>query len=528
MSVELDLDKRRLIAWSAAGVAALTLSGCGGGGGSIEPTPNPRPPAPLPPPAGGPSATEWEAFAGRLQGQLLRPGQSGYETHRRVANARFDAVLPQALVRCASAADVTAALAFARQTGLPLVPRGGGHGYVGDSTGPGLVIDLAPMNSVALDGEIAMVGAGATLADVYAALLDQGLCIASGSCISVGIAGITLGGGVGVIDRAYGLTCDALLSAQVATADGRVLDCDSHQHPELFWALRGGGGGNFGVLTSLRLQTHAQSPMLQFQAQFAFDDLAAVMSAWQAWPQDLPDQIGSQLLLTPQGGVGGGPGCLLWGYGVGAHGTEAALSPYWQGLLARIGRQPLSNRLQARSYREVMLGACNNLTLAQCHLPSQQATGVLPRVAMAASSDFFDAPLDAAGIQALGVAVRQRRGAGPGAVILNLMGGAIARLAPEASAFVHRRALFSAQYLSEYAPGTPAATVDDGAQWAHGMRTLMRPWSNGRAYQNYLDALITDPGPAYYGTNLTRLQQVKRSYDPDGLFKQTQGLGLGA
>ncbi|MCV2357553.1 FAD-binding oxidoreductase [Paucibacter sp. TC2R-5] len=500
---------------------AAMLAACGGGSGDASgpappPAPGPAPATAPPSPSGGPSASEWDALAAQLKGPLIRPGHSDYERLRRPANARYDALLPQALIRCAGSADIQAGLAFARRLSIAVVPRGGGHSYIGNSTGSGLIIDVGPMDSVRLDGDLAIVGAGAKLADVYESLIAQGRCIPSGSCVSVGIAGITQGGGFGVIDRAYGLTCDALRSARLTTADGAELLCSDSQNADLFWALRGGGGGNFGIVSEFTFQTHAVTPLQQFAADFALVDLPAVLAAWSEWPKTMPDQIWSQLVVSPAG-------CHLWGFSIG---DETALRPHWQSLLAKIGRPALSSSQTSRNYREVMLGACTSLSPAQCHLPSQNSAGLLGRVAMAASSDFFDSLADPQGMAAaLSAAVLARRSAGrPGTVIMNLMGGAIGRVASDATAFVHRQALFSAQYYAEYSPATSGSELSDGEQWAHGMRQTLRPWSSGRAYQNYLDALITNPEEAYYGSNLARLKQIKARVDPTGLFKQPQGV----
>lgn len=484
---------------------AATLSGCGGGGGG-SPAPAPAP-SPAPAPAPAPSGPDWDALSRQLQSPLLKPGQADFDRTARGANARYDALLPQAIARCTSAADVATALAFAQQHRLAFTTRSGGHSYLGASSGSSLLIDVGGMDSVQLDGDRAIVGAGAKLVDVYDTLISAGRCIPSGSCVTVGITGITLGGGIGVIDRAYGLSCDTLLSARVVTANGQQLECSATQRPDLFWALRGGGGGQVALVTSLTFQTHAVAPLAQFGASFALGELPTVMAAWQAWPQTLPDTVWAQLALSSQG-------VNLRGVGVG---DTAAVKPHWEGLLARIGRTPGDAFLVARSYRDVMLGDCMAFSRAQCHLPSQNASGQLGRVAMAASSDYFDAPLDTAGINAL-VTALQQRGNG-GAVLLNLMGGAIARVAPDATAFAHRRALFSAQYLAEFQVGTSAATLDAAATWTHGMRTTKQAWSSGGAYVNYLDGLLTQPAQAYYGANLARLRQVKQDWDPTGVFK---------
>lgn len=505
------MDRRRFLA--LGGVTALggSLAGCGGGG-AAAPTPAPSP-APAPPPV---PSLDWSPLSRQLQGALLLPGQADFDRLRRAANARYDALAPQAIARCAGAADVAAALAFARDQKLAFAGRSGGHSYLGASSGGGLLIDVGGMDGVQLAGDVATVGAGAKLADVYDHLISAGRCIPSGSCVSVGIAGITLGGGIGVLDRAHGLSCDALLSAQVVTADGRPLSCSNTENADLFWALRGGGGGQVALVTALSFQTHAIGPLTQFGATFTLDELPAVMSAWQAWPQTLPDTVWSQLALSARG-------AYLWGIAIG---DSTGVQPHWAGLLARIGRTPADAAMQPSSYRDVMLGACAGLSAAQCHLPSQNAGGVLGRVSMAASSDYFDAPLGAAGIAALGQAVQQRQASGlPGSVLLNLMGGAIGRVAADATAFAHRSALFSAQYLAEYTAGAASATVDEGARWAHGMRVTMQPWSSGGAYVNYLDGLLDQPAQAYFGANLARLQQVKQAYDPAGLFKATPALG---
>lgn len=496
------MERRQFLALGSA----AALAACGGGGGGSPSTPPPLPPA---------GSVDWSSLARQLQGSLLTPAEADFSRSARAANARYDALQPQAIARCTSAADVAAALAFARQQRLAFTARSGSHSYLGASSGTALLIDVGGMDSVQLDGERATVGAGAKLVDVYDTLIAAGRCIPSGSCVSVGIAGITLGGGVGVLDRAHGLTCDSLLSARVVTADGRLLECSDTEQPDLFWALRGGGGGQVALVTSLSFQTHAVVPLVQFGATFTLAELPGVLAAWQAWPQTLPDTVWSQLALS-------GRGAYLWGI---ASGDPATVQPHWSGLLARIGRTPDDALLQPRSYRDVMLGSCAALSRAQCRLPSQGAGGVLGRAAMAASSDFFDAPLDAAGIAALQAAVQQRRDSGrAGAVLLNLMGGAIARVAPQATAFPHRRALFSAQYLAEYAAGTPAAALEEAAAWANGMRATMAAWSSGGAYVNYLDGLLLRPAEACYGANLARLRQVKQAWDPAGAFQALPAL----
>src|SRR6266487_1974481 len=177
---------------------------------------------------------------------LIGPDHELYDVLRVPALPRYRDTRPRAIARCASVDDVVRALAYARESGLHVVPRGGGHCFAGRSSTNGLVLDLTPLNAVSVvaDGR-ATIGAGARLADVYQGLHQHGLTIPAGCGPTVGIAGLTLGGGLGLLGRRYGLTCDRLVAATLVLADGRVVTCDEDREADLFWALRGAGGGQF-------------------------------------------------------------------------------------------------------------------------------------------------------------------------------------------------------------------------------------------------------------------------------------------
>jgi FAD/FMN-containing dehydrogenase len=499
------LDRRHFVA-ATGSAAALGLAGCGSGGGA--------PAAPPPPP--GPN---WSALASQMQGSVLLPDAAGFTLAAPVFNAVYDATLPQALVRVASASDVTRALAFARANGLALTVRSGGHGYTGDSTTTGMVIDVGALDSISLGNGTATIGAGAKLADVYDRLSMQGVCIPSGSCLTIGIAGITQGGGIGVLDRAYGLTCDCLVSAQVVLADGSVVTCDASTHVDLFWALRGGGGGHFGVVTAMTFDTFATSDLTRFSADFAWADAANVIAAWQAWPLTLPDTIWSGLLLAATSS--GSPVIEVSGVCIG---TTADFDPHWARFLAAAGVTPTAQSAQTQPFHTTLLAGCNGKTVSQCHLAGETADGQVPRGSFVASSDFFDTALPAAGIQALLGQVSAAVGVMPLLVIMDLMGGAIADVAPDATAFVHRNALFSAQYYVSGPVGAPSSAVALARQVASGARAAMSPWSSGEAYQNYLDPTLTHWQAAYYGANYARLVQVKAAHDPTRVFNPAQGI----
>ncbi|TMC21059.1 MAG: FAD-dependent oxidoreductase, partial [Chloroflexi bacterium] len=195
-----------------------------------------------------PTETDWATLASQLNGSLIRPGHAQYATAHQLFDPRYDSIQPAAIAYCASAKDVQNCLAFVRNFALPVAPRAGGHSYAGYSTTTGLLIDVTRMNEITTDvtSGTALIGAGARLIDVYARLAQDNLVLPAGSCPTVGITGLTLGGGIGVLGRKFGLTCDNMLSAQVVTADGRLLICNTQHYADLFWTLRGGGGGNFG------------------------------------------------------------------------------------------------------------------------------------------------------------------------------------------------------------------------------------------------------------------------------------------
>ena len=501
----------------ATGAAALVMAGCGGSGGGGDGGSGNTYTG-----GGGPAASDWQNLSAGLSGSLVLPGSANYDQTRYVFNSSFDSVLPQAVVLCASAADVSKALAFAQSFKLPLAARSGRHSYAGYSTCKGVVIDVGNMSSISVSGNTAVIGAGAKLVDIYSELGAQGLSIPSGTCPTIGIAGITQGGGVGVVDRAYGLTCDSLVSAQIVTADGKLLECDANNNSDLFWALRGGGGGNFGIVTSFTFNTFATSDLTSFSAQFNFSDAAAVFNAWQNWPQTLPDTGWAGLFFGAYGGASGTPFFSLSGYFIG---TPADFSPYWSQFLSASGATPISPSIKAVSFVDAMLSGCDGATVSQCHLAGETSDGLYPRSPFAASSDFFNAALPQAGIEAMLQAMSTLQSSGnSGSVILDLMGGAIAKIAPDATAFVHRNALFSAQYYADFAFGAAPAVVSQGQAWANGMRSTMQAWSSGEAYQNYVDPLLSNPLQAYYGSNLARLQQVKQKYDPNGVFSFAQAV----
>ena len=390
------------------------------------------------------------------------------------------------------------------------------------------------MAGVKVSGSTATVGAGTKLIDFYNGLAAHGRGVPGGSCPTVGIAGLTLGGGVGVVSRAYGLTSDNVQSLQIVTADGQVRTCSSSQNSDLFWACRGGGGGNFGVVTSFTFRTYPVGQIVLFFLSWPWSQAARVISAWQSWAPHAPDALWSNVHLsaTPGGSV---PGIQVGGTYLG---SLSAASAQLEKLYAAAGSHPSSPFMETTSWLHAMLveAGCASLTVGQCHLPTQNPAGQLARASEYAKSDFFTKPLSSQGIGTLlsGVEAFQRAGGAPGAsggIAFDALGGAVNRVAPGATAFVHRNALFQAQYTTTWPAGSAAAAAAAAAAavsrqhaWQQSFWQSMRPYASGQAYQNYIDPALTNWRQAYYGANYTRLTQVKARYDPDRVFTFPQAV----
>ena len=475
--------------------------------------------------AGPPTAADWTALARDLSGPLIRPGEAGYATARELFDPRFDSLHPAGIAYCRNPHDVATSLAFVRRYGLPVAARCGGHSYAGWSSTSGLIVDVTRMAGAHVSGGTATVGAGTRLIDFYNDLAAHGRAVPGGSCPTVGISGLTLGGGIGVVARAYGLTCDNVTSMQIVTADGQVRTASAHTNSDLFWACRGGGGGNFGVVTSFTFTTHPAGDICLFFLSWPWSRAASVIAGWQSWAPHAPDQLWSNLHLAAAPG-GSVPSIQVGGTYLGSVSEAAA---QLEKLYAAVGSHPSAPFLESTTWLHAMLveAGCASRTVAECHLPAQG--GQLSRASEYAKSDFFTKPLSSHGIGALlaGVESFQRVAGAPGGsggIAFDALGGAVNRVAPGATAFVHRNALFDAQYTTTWPVGSASAAVGRQHAWQQSFWRSMRPYASGQAYQNYVDPSLTNWRQAYYGANYTRLTQVKAAYDPHRLFRFPQAV----
>ncbi|HET6546803.1 MAG TPA: FAD-binding oxidoreductase [Solirubrobacter sp.] len=423
--------------------------------------------------------SQLRALRAAVRGRVFVPGGSGYDAARVVFNRRWDGVHPPAVVRVRDSADVRAVARWADRYDVPLVARSGGHGYNGDSTSrSAVVVDLDALDFVRVrDGE-ATIGPGARLGDVYAALARHGVTVPGGSCPTVALGGLVLGGGMGLAGRAFGLTLDRVTSFDAVTADGRRRRVDHRHDDELFWALRG-GGGSFALVTAVRLRTARVGRAAYFRISYPRGARAEALHDWDAHMPHAPRALTAILTITSSGATAFGQYL----------GSERTL----RRLIAPLGGTPTTG--------------------TDDYLALQRRWGGPPagRSMFAASSLYVHKRLSVAGRRAFLDAADE--GA---ALILDAYGGAINRPARADTAFPHRNERFSVQILS-YAPiGTARGRVRRA-------RHRIAPYGHG-AYANYADPDLHDPLRAYYGMNLPALRAAKDRYDPANRFRPRQGI----
>lgn len=386
------------------------------------------------------------------------------------------------MLHCRSVEDVVAAI----KRGDRVVPRGGGHCFVDRSSSSDVVMDLTGLNTISVSADgVATIGAGALLGQVYGDLHAAGRGLPAGCGETVGITGLTLGGGIGLVGRMYGLTCDRLLGAQVVLADGSVVECDADREPELFWALRGAGGGQFGVVTSLRFDTVPEPITTRISGTWIPSDPEELVAVWQAWAPDSPDELTLNLALTATPG----------------RPVEAALSgaslllegPTWELL------RELSDLTGTRIPFEVRAG----LPLRELKRSFADPDEGPDRVVQIRSEFFAESLSD----QVLTALLSQLRGR----LAFTAMGGAYNRVAVDATAFAHRNQRFLLEHVGD-------------APWVDTSWALAHAHGSGRVYPNFPDLSLTDGPAAYHGENLARLRAVKQAYDPDRFFTFPQAI----
>jgi FAD/FMN-containing dehydrogenase len=467
--------------------------------------------------ASSPAATTAE-LGRRLRGTLVTPRDPGWAAARALYNPRLD-VTPRAIAFCESTADVSQVVRFARSRGWPVAGRGGRHSFAGYSNVPGgIVADVSRIDAVELDGDhrIVRVGGGANVLDVFRDLvMEHELVLPVGTCPTVGIAGLTLGGGFGRSMRRHGVTADSLRAATVVLVDGRVVRCSEDTRGDLFWALRGGGAG-YAIVTQLRFAVRAGAPPIAFTLSYPWEQAAAAIEAWQRTLPSAPATLAYgrlRALRSPNGAL------------------TLTASGHWYGSEATL-RELLAPLIAAGPARTTL----RKRTIVEAALPDSvqlREDGPVvvdpPQFPNYQRSAFFDGLLPAAAIAALVAQIERWPGVGgsghEGGVQLDALGAAVNRPQPSSTAFVHRRQRMHCAFLSFWGNNDPAVMAQACAQWTRDTEAALRPHASGYAFQNYIDPELADWEQAYYGANIARLKAVKRRYDPAGRLDFPQGVG---
>lgn len=458
----------------------------------------------------------WEVLRRSIGGEVLVSGVPAYEVARKPAVARFHDRRPAAVVLATTAADVAETIRFARRFGLRTSPRSGGHCFAGRSSTGDIVLDVTPMRTVSVSDGVATVGAGARLRELYDALAGHRCTIPAGCGPTVGIAGLTLGGGLGLLGRQHGLTCDHLRGARVVLADGRVVECDDDHEQELWWALRGAGGGQFGVVTSLTFATVPEPISTCFHMTWTPAHLAAVVDAWQRWAPTAPDELDATLRLTISGRENRSPVVNLLGA---MHGSQADAAALLRELIAQVGAPAASDFRRQMAYRQVKQHLSGLGSIDSDRSRSKPGH-------MFSKSEFFRQPLPGHALTLLLDNLVDLPSPGQSRELnFTPWGGMYNRLSSDATAFAHRDELFMIEHVvvvDSDAAGTQLAEAHD---WLNRSWASVHPSGSGRVYPNFPDPDLEDWAVAYHGANYHRLVQVKQKYDPDNWFRFPQSIG---
>jgi FAD/FMN-containing dehydrogenase len=453
--------------------------------------------------------TELDSLRASFRGELVLPSDDGYETARRVWNAFIDK-RPALIARCTGVTDVVRAVEFAQTHGLPVAVRSGGHNVAGFGTcDGGIVIDLSAMRGISLDlvRRRATAQPGATWGDLDHETQAYGLATTGGMVSTTGIAGLTLGGGIGWLMRKYGSACDNLLAAEVVTAGGRVVRASADENSDLFWGIRG-GGGNFGIVTSFEFRLHPVGPMVMAGPIFyPADQAGELLGFYREWVKEVPDELTTAVSLATAPAtsflptsIHGKRVALVVGCFAGElQDAAAVLRP-----LREFG-SPVADLIRPMPYEAL-----------QADVDSDWGPG--------AHNYFKSGYMERIDDAAIETVLRwHARVESPLSEIhLHHMGGAVARVAEGETAFAHRSAPYLLNVLARWTdPARSQANID----WARDTYVSMTPFGTGGVYVNFLGQEGDDRVRAAYGGDIyERLVKLKNTYDPSNLFRINQNV----
>jgi len=453
-------------------------------------------------------STKIKELKAGFRGEILLPGDDTYESARKIWNAMIDRH-PALIARCATTSDVVQAVNFARENGLVLAVRGGGHNIAGNAVcDGGIVIDLSQMKAADVDPAKRRVSieGGATLADLDAATQAHGLATPLGINSTTGVAGLTLGGGFGWLSRMYGMTIDNLESAEVVTAAGEVVRASATDHPDLFWALRG-GSGNFGVVTRFEFRLHPVGPdVLSGLIVYPISEAKRVLQEYREFIANAPDELSVWAVLRqapplpflPAEVHGTGIIALALIYAGDPKQGETLIEP-----LRRFGT-PLGEHVGVQPYTAWQRAFDPLLTPGARNYWKSHNFSTL-------KDELFDVVID----------YINRLPSPQCEIFFGALGGATARPAPDSAAYAHRDALF---VMNVHGRWEDPADDKRCIGWARDYFQASAPFASGGVYVNFLTADEVERVRSAYGPNYDRLAQVKKKYDPTNLFRMNQNI----
>ena len=439
-------------------------------------------------------------FAARFRGELLRPGTDTYEAARKVWNGMVDR-RPAAIARCRSVDDVQSAIRFARENNIPIAIRGGGHNAAGLAMCEGgLVVDLRGMRDVVVDvvGRTVRAGGGATWREFDVGTAAHGLATTGGAVSTTGVAGLTLGGGLGWLMRSYGAACDNLIGADIVAADGQLLHASATENAELFWALRG-GGGNFGIVTTFEFMLHPVSTILGGILFYPLARARDVLRFYRDFTASAPDALTvfAAMMHSPDGHPVVGMAICFNGS---VEDGERAIKPI------RDFEKPIAGEVGPMPYTA---------------LQSMLDAGFPPGLQVHWRSEFISSIPDAL-IESL-VSAYERVPSPLSAILIEQFGGAVRRVPRNDTAFDQRDSEYNLVIISRW---SDSAAAERNVLWARATSDAAKPFTTGRVYVNYIGlGEAPDRVRAAFGPDkFERLVRVKRQYDPRNLFRINQNI----
>ena len=443
-----------------------------------------------------------------LAGRVILPQDSDYDGERTVWNGMIDR-RPAAVAKCSTTADIVTALGFARSEHLPISVRGGGHGVAGSAVcDDAVLIDLSQMYAIQVkpDSRTASVGGGALLGELDRATQEHGLAVTAGVDPTTGVGGLTLGGGTGFLSRKLGLTIDSLVGAEMVLADGSVVQVSKDEHPDLFWAIRG-GGGNFGIVTGFDFRLHQIGPQVATaQIFYPFEAAGEALRRYRDFMAEAPDEVGCFALLVPLPPLDAFPAELHGKTTLALVGCHAGDPSEGERMLAPLAEfaEPLAAIMQPMAYADLQSAFKDAAPEGGRYYWKSHFLNEVP-------DELIELVLD-----------RVRELPGPYTnVFFEPMGGAVARIGETDTAFANR----DARLALGISTGWSDPAKDQAAMaWTREFYDSVAPFATGGVYTNYMDFDEKDRVRSAYGENYERLRRVKARYDPENLFRMNQNI----